>query len=415
MEPLVVLLALALGLLAGYLWAYWRHRRTWEVLPELIDRALKGEGVDLPQHLYVILGDVRRRMLGLEGQVRTIQTQLTAMLDAIDEAVVWVDADARLKYGNLRASDLLGADRVKPGKSLVDLFRDPAVVGCVKEAMEGSLSEAREFEMGMPKRTMAVRVVRAQGIEGAILTIRDLSEMRRLEKSRQELISNISHELRTPIANIRALVETLSDGAIDDSTVAKEFLRRVEVEVDGLSQLVRELLELSLIESGQAPLELRDLDVVVLVEEVVARLAAQARRAGVSLETDVKDVLPLLRADRQRLEQVLVNLVHNAIKFTPSGGRITVGGALEGSAVHLWVADTGIGIAPEDLPRIFERLYKADRSRSSSGTGLGLAIAKHIVKAHGGEIWAESELGKGSVFHIRLPVGKEVGHAQGEL
>jgi two-component system phosphate regulon sensor histidine kinase PhoR len=262
---------------------------------------------------------------------------------------------------------------------------------------------------------MDIQVVPIPEVGGAAVIIRDLSEMRRLERSRQELVANISHELRTPLTNIKALVETLLDGAIDDPSVSRGFLEKVEVEVDGLSQLVRELLELSLIESGQAPLEMQDTQVADIVYDVASRLHAQARRASIDLQVQIQDDIPAIKADGRRIQQVLVNLVHNAVKFTPAGGSITVGAEVRDRTVHVWVADTGIGIPDEDLPRIFERLYKVDRSRSSGGTGLGLAIAKHIVKAHGGEIWAESQQGKGSVFHFTIPITQEVSDAKGEL
>jgi two-component system phosphate regulon sensor histidine kinase PhoR len=174
-------------------------------------------------------------------------------------------------------------------------------------------------------------------------------------------------------------------------------------EVDALTQIVQELLELSRIESGQSPLRLMPAAVADIIQPAVQRLLPQAARSGVGVTTDVPaDLAPVL-ADVERLQQVITNLVHNAIKFTPSGGRVSISACSEGSEVVIAVRDTGIGIASEDLPRIFERFFKADRARATGGTGLGLAIAKHIVQVHGGRIWLESALGQGSTFYFTIP------------
>jgi two-component system phosphate regulon sensor histidine kinase PhoR len=236
--------------------------------------------------------------------------------------------------------------------------------------------------------------------------IRDITNVRRLEKVRQDFVANISHELRTPIASLKALVETLQDGAIADKSVAEDFLYRMQVETDKLAQMVSELGELSRIESGDFSIKVEPLDIAVVAARVAERLRAQAERAMLSLNLDVAIGLPHIMGDENRIEQVLVNLVHNAIKFTPQGGRVTISLGVENDAVSISVSDTGIGIPADDLPRIFERFYKVDRARSGGGTGLGLAIAKHIVQAHGGDIRVASEEGKGSTFTFSLPVAR---------
>jgi two-component system phosphate regulon sensor histidine kinase PhoR len=220
---------------------------------------------------------------------------------------------------------------------------------------------------------------------------------------RRDFISNISHELRTPLASLQALVDTLRGGALDDPPAARRFLDRMETEVEALTQMVQELLELSRIESGQAPMRLIPTPVADVVFPPVERLRPQAERAGLSITIDLPPDLPPVLADAERAQQVITNIVHNAIKFTPSGGQMTLSAQPVGEDVIVSVRDTGVGIPPEDLPRIFERFYKADRARSGGGTGLGLAIAKHIVQAHGGRIWAESVEGKGSIFYVALP------------
>jgi len=231
-----------------------------------------------------------------------------------------------------------------------------------------------------------------------------LTELRRLERVRRDFIANISHELRTPLSNLKLLGETLSEGAVNDPEVAHDFLTKIGVEVDKLSQMVSELAELSRIESGEAPLHKVPADINAIINRAAMRMRALAERSSLSLEIYPAASLPLASVDAERLEQVLVNLMHNAIKFTPPGGRVSIASQLTGDRIELAVCDTGIGISPDDLPRIFERFYKADKSRSSGGTGLGLAIAKHLVKGHGGDIWAESKPSQGTTFRFTLPV-----------
>lgn len=241
-----------------------------------------------------------------------------------------------------------------------------------------------------------------------MVMIQDLTPIHRLQTVRRDFVSNISHELRTPLASLRAVVETLQDGAVDDPPVASRFLGRAEHEVDVLSQMVEELLELSRIESGQVPLKLQTTPTSELILIPVERLREQAQRNEVSIILDLPSGLPLVLADAGRVQQVVTNLLHNAIKFTGAGGRITIraytkDGRFPGEVV-IAIKDNGSGIAPEDIPRIFERFYKSDqaRTRSRGGTGLGLAISRHIVQSHNGRLWVKSKEKKGSTFYFTL-------------
>jgi two-component system, OmpR family, phosphate regulon sensor histidine kinase PhoR len=220
---------------------------------------------------------------------------------------------------------------------------------------------------------------------------------------RRDFISNISHELRTPLAGLKALVDTLRGGAIKDPPAAKRFLKRMDAEVDALAQMVEELLALSRIESGQAPLRWAPTPVAEVVVPAVDRLRPQAERAGLELTVLLPSEAPQVLADADRVRLVLTNLVHNACKFTPPGGRITVAAQPAGDEMVLSVQDSGVGISADDLPRIFERFYKADRARSGGGTGLGLAIAKHIVQGHGGRIWARASRARAAPSPLRCP------------
>jgi two-component system phosphate regulon sensor histidine kinase PhoR len=247
--------------------------------------------------------------------------------------------------------------------------------------------------------------VSGAGEQLAIVLIRDVTELRRLERVRREFVANVSHELRTPLASIRAVVETLEAGAIDDPAVSGDFLSRIVAEVDRLAALVDELLELARLESGRMPLRRERIGAGDLIRAAAERLRPQTDRAGLELVVDAPAQLPDVSVDRSKIEQVLLNLVHNAIKFTPAGGTVTISGAAGPRQVSIRVDDTGPGIPEEELSRVFERFYKSDRARRTEGTGLGLAIAKHLVQAHGGTIRAERGTAGGAALTFTLPVG----------
>ena len=394
------------------------------------------------------LADAFNRMAAeLQTQMGALADQrntLTAVLTYMADGVVITDAEGRVRLMNPAAARILGLSRdTAIGESFVAAARDHQVVEVWRRCQKSGEEQSETVEM--VGRGPFLRVVATPLGDttrgGCLVLLQDLTQIRRLETVRRDFISNISHELRTPLASLKALVDTLHDGALDDPPAAHRFLQRMETEVDALTQMVQELLELSRIESGQAPLRLKPTPVADVVLPPVERIRPQAERAGLSITVDLPPDLPPVLADAERVQQVVTNLVHNAIKFTPSGGQIRVSGfrlqvSSEGGAqpetlnpkpetlspgewVLIAVEDTGVGVPADDLPRIFERFYKADRARSGGGTGLGLAIAKHIVLAHGGRIWAESpsaeftvseaELlrtgmeGKGSTFYVALP------------
>jgi len=331
-----------------------------------------------------------------------------AILEAMADGIVITDGNGDIALINPAAERLLSTTASRAvGRSIIRVSRDHNLAQLARDCLLAPPSSPliRPIEIGSPRRSIravATPVVR-EGRREALLVLQDVTELRRVDAVRREFIANISHELRTPIATIKAIVETLKEGALDDPLAARDFVDKMEVEVDGLAQMVGELLELLRIEAGQVPLRIEPLDVAPLAQKSAERLRAQADRAGVSLEVDISPDLPRALADGDRVGQVLINLIHNAIKFTPSGGAIRVNASLADGQVCLSVVDNGTGISPRDIPRVFERFYKADRSRSSGGTGLGLAVAKHIVQAHGGRIWVESEEGKGSKFTFTLP------------
>jgi len=326
--------------------------------------------------------------------------------------VLITDPGGHVRLLNPAAARLLTVDQeAAVGERFVTLVRDHQITGIWRRCREINEELSETVEMGRQRPFLrVVATPLSDTAEGECLVLlQDLTEMRRLETVRRDFVSNISHELRTPLAGLKAVVDTLRDGALEDPAAARRFLDRIDTEVDVLTQMVRELLELSRIESGQVPLRLVPTAVADLVIPPVDRLQPQAERSGLSMTVDLPSVgkepdLPSVLADAERVMEVVTNLVHNAIKFTPAGGQVTISARLAGEEVILSVQDTGIGIAADDLPRIFERFYKADRARSGGGTGLGLSIARHIVQGHGGRIWAESVEGKGSTFYFSLPV-----------
>jgi two-component system phosphate regulon sensor histidine kinase PhoR len=334
--------------------------------------------------------------------------RLNTVMTHMSSGALILNEFGRVRLINPSAATIL---RTTPERALrqsfVQVVWDHRIAEVWQRCVQSGAEESESIELG-PDRFVRVIVTPFLGgdASGFLVIMQDLTPLRRLEKIRRDFVSNVSHELRTPLASMGALVDTLRDGALEDPPAARRFLDRMDIEVEKMTQMVQELLELSRIESGQLPLRLNPTGVKQLVQPALDRLATQAERAGVRLYATFPPTLPRVVADVERVQQVIINLVHNAIKFTPKGGEVVVTACPtpgEPGTVTVSVRDTGIGIPAGDQTRIFERFYKTDRSRSSGGTGLGLAIAKHTVQAHGGKIWVESRDGAGSTFFFTLP------------
>jgi two-component system, OmpR family, sensor histidine kinase BaeS len=232
----------------------------------------------------------------------------------------------------------------------------------------------------------------------------DMGELRRQEQARRELLANIAHDLATPLTAIQGFSEALADDMIPDAAARQETAQRIGREVLRLRRMVADLRQVSSLEARQVQLDLAPLNIHSLVDETLAVIEPECEQMGISVHNEISPWTPLVRADSDRITQVLLNLLDNARRHTPEGGRISIGAAPKGKNLHVWVSDTGSGIDPDDLPRIFERFYRADRARTGGGSGLGLAIVKAIITAHGGAINAESELNKGTRITFTLPL-----------
>jgi two-component system phosphate regulon sensor histidine kinase PhoR len=383
-----------------------------------------------------------------------------AAVAALDAGMVILDQQRTIQYLNPRAEALLDTDSESAiGQSLITVIRDHEADALIGLALREG--EAREMVL-RPLLNGRMLRLRAHPLDtdeicGIVLSLRDVTQLSMLERARRDMVANVSHELRTPLASVKLLVETLQSEP--PATIAQRMLSQMAQEVDAVTQLVDELHELSQIESGRVALQLAPTALEPVVARALERIRPQAERKSLHISAQVSERLPLALMDASRVGQVLLNLLHNAVKFTPPGGDISIRALLitigaetqrvgyverrlpgevvsaeiaerrrtaappplvrqgrpsvdmpqplvPGDWMLVTIADSGIGIPPEDLPRIFERFYKVDRARTrnASGTGLGLAIAKHLIEGHGGSIWATSTEGAGSTFFFALPL-----------
>lgn len=423
----VATIILALALVAALGWALW----LWRCL-----RILRHSAPPPPDHFSPLF---------------------RAAAAAFDAGLVVIDEDREVRYLNHDAESLLGIESaVALGEGLITLVRDHQADSLVSDVLRDGEAREMVFQPLMSGYTLRLRALplAANGMRGAVLLIRDVTQLSLLERARRDMVANVSHELRTPLASVKLLVETLQSEP--PPAIARRMLAQMAQEVDAVTQLVDELHELSQIESGRVALQLMPAALAPVIARALERIRPQAERKSLHISAQVSDQLPPALMDADRIGQVLLNLLHNAVKFTPAGGEITLrafvitigrqaqdvgyverrlvaaappGGADRrqatpplarqprptvaiphpldpGDWMLVTIGDTGIGIPDQDLPRIFERFYKVDRARTreAGGTGLGLAIAKHLIEGHGGRIWATSEPGAGSTFFFALPL-----------
>jgi two-component system phosphate regulon sensor histidine kinase PhoR len=360
--------------------------------------------------------DVQTRIDGLERD----RLQLLVVLEAMAEAVIAVDSRQRLLFANAGANRLFGLDRSSVGRLVPELIRSPRVQEAIEATLRLSDPKSYQSEVVLAgrdtsmrgqgsERHLAVRGTPLPGLPspGAVLVFHDVTDLRRLERMRQDFVANASHELKTPLAAIKAYAETLLDWALRDDSVNVRFLERIDEQAERLNQLILDLLSLARLESGQGIFDHQPLEVVPVLEACVEahRGRASAKNLDLTFDPDELDEGTLILADEEAIHQIADNLIDNAIKYTPQNGSVQIRCSLQLDSVAVEVTDTGIGIPREDLPRIFERFYRVDkaRSRELGGTGLGLSIVKHLVQSIGGRIDVTSRLGSGSKFTVLFP------------
>jgi two-component system, OmpR family, phosphate regulon sensor histidine kinase PhoR len=424
--------------------AFWVSRRLARPLQELTGRAEQISRAEFGAKVYVEsrdeLGTLARTFNNMSerlgeqfAQLEDDRQQLRTILSGMEEGVVALDAEERILFANDRAGALLGFQaRSAVGRKLWEIVRQRAIHDVVWRVLAGEATSRGEMETEGGGRFLLLRGVRlpGPGLRGAVLVLHDMTELRRLERIRQEFVANVSHELKTPLAVIKACVETLIDGGIEDEVHRGSFLQQMAEQTERLHSLILDLLSLARIESGSAGFEFESVDLAPIIMRCIERHRSRAIGKRQTLEacfssngtaadaeaathrpppTDHASDAPAAWADPEAVGQILDNLVDNALKYTPQGGNISVRFRSDTDHVVLEVEDTGIGIPERDLPRIFERFYRVDkaRSREMGGTGLGLSIVKHLVQAMHGSIRATSRLGKGSMFEVRLPRAPE--------
>ena len=337
---------------------------------------------------------------------------LQKILNTARECVLVVDRDMRIANCNVPAAVAFGRDGLDlENKRLSEIIRDLDLHEAFRKAVDSQVSADVRLELnraGNRKFDVHVAPIELSGAIYAIGFFYETTQIDRLESVRQEFLSNISHELRTPLTSILAFVETLEDGGMDDEGNNRHFLGVIRRNAERMHSLIADILELSLIESGNVSIDVREVKLFAAIQDVLTALSAKARERDIELIIAVLEDTVVF-ADSVRLEQMLTNLADNAIKFNRHGGRVTVDSERVGGMDVIIVADTGEGILPEHSQRIFERFYRADRARSREigGTGLGLAIVKHLAKLHGGEVTVNSVLGSGTTFRIELPSRSE--------
>ncbi|MFQ5457242.1 MAG: ATP-binding protein [Myxococcota bacterium] len=369
----------------------------------------EGEIADLARALEIMRAGIDAARL----RTREERDRLRETLGAMREGVLMLDEAGTVIQVNPALRSLIDLPADPLGRKIVELLRAPAFQELLDEGFSGETPALREVTLrraGTDRRFLVrlVQLRRAGRPSGAVLVFRDVTETRRLEKMRSDFIANVSHELKTPLTAIRGYAETLSETPPGDPAQSLNFLRTILRHANRLSALVDDLLELSRIEGGEAPLNPEPVELAPCVNRVLQAVAPGARRRNVSFTAAIDDSLPAIHADPRALETILSNLVNNAAKYADEGGHVTVRARAEEGTVRIEVADSGPGIPPEHLPRLFERFYRVDasRSREQGGTGLGLAIVKHLCQALGGRAEVDSAPGRGSVFGVVLPAAQ---------
>ncbi|HYD48302.1 MAG TPA: ATP-binding protein [Terriglobales bacterium] len=418
-----ICLATSIGcLIANALWARALERRM-QRLQAAIQRWLPEDTAAATADPFRLvqraLASIAHQYDSRTRQAEAEKLQLEAVLGGMIEGVIVLRPDGVIELANQRAAALFGVatPETVAGTPLLSLSRDPDIHRVVHQVAQQRVaipiiteitlgSGARREILQLTGTSLAPADTKQRRI---ILVFHDITAIKQLEATRRDFVANVSHEIRTPLTAIRGYAETLRMGAIDDRDRALQFLEVIERHSERLGRLTEDLLALSDLELGRAALQKAPMSIAAAIDTALDVLRDKAMQGKVELHKDISAELPPIVADPDRMVQVLVNLIDNAVKFTRPGGRVTISAAAQPTQIELSVADTGEGVPGRDLPRLTERFYRVDqaRSRELGGTGLGLAIVKHIVQAHGGSLRIESELGKGTTVHLLLPTSAQ--------
>jgi two-component system, OmpR family, phosphate regulon sensor histidine kinase PhoR len=393
-------------------------------------RPLSGDNSsDELADLGASLNETARRLESEIAMLSGERNRSSAILRSMVEGVAVIDAQERLVFCNRAFSEILNIDsKSSEGRPLIEVVRNSELTGLIRKALDGeeglqsdivtgivlqqSFSvtaapvKALEPSVGASKASRANTAFPTQKPSGAVVVLHDVTELRRLERVRQDFVANVSHEFKTPLTAIQGFAETLLGGALEDPQNNRRFLEIMRDHANRLARLTDDLLKLARIEAGKLELEFSPVGVIEFIERCAETALLKASRKQITLDIEIPPGLPAVCGDASLLRDVLQNLVDNAIQYTPPCGRIRVSARVNSDEMVIEVMDTGIGIPLIDQERIFERFYRVDaaRSREAGGTGLGLSIAKHIVDAHGGRLWVESTVGEGSRFSFSIPL-----------
>jgi two-component system phosphate regulon sensor histidine kinase PhoR len=411
-----------------------------EKLEHFARRIAKGDFRPLPpegsrDELSDLTDALNETAAWMDGTIRSLsgeRNRSSAILRSMVEGVAVIDAQERIVFSNRAFSDILNLDPATiEGRPVIEVVRNSELLGLIRRALKGEEGLQTDVAIGIvQQRSFSITATPVQALEagaagadsaaipgggtqppakkpsGAVVVLHDVTELRRLERVRQDFVANVSHEFKTPLTAIQGFAETLLAGAMDDPRSNRRFLDIIRDHAMRLARLTDDLLKLARIEAGKLEVEFFPVQLLEEIERCAEITLLKATRKQITLELDVPPGLPAVRGDASLLREVLQNFLDNAIQYTPEGGHIRVSAAPGAREATITVADTGIGIPLADQERIFERFYRVDaaRSREAGGTGLGLSIAKHIVEAHGGRLWVESEVGRGSRFSFSIPL-----------
>src|SRR6478672_4353138 len=410
----IVLICIAFGCIAFVVWRKWIA--PWQQVEQVITQIGRGER----PRTFLIEGSVPAQRIGFQlekivGDLEQLQKQIAkresgmqTIFSAMQDALLVVDSNRQVIVTNQTFRKLFDAPEISVATPLLEIVRDPTLDRLLTDAFRGDGAVRCELTLDASQIELHAVATKNDGgeITGALVLFHDITELKKMDQVRRDFVANVSHELRTPLSILRGYIETLLDSPKTSREELSRILRVMERHSKRLDLLAEDLLTLAQLESPNPHLQLGDVDLSSFFRDVIRDLEKKLANKQLHLRVDVSPDLPPIHADRTRLQEALYNLLDNAVKYSREHGDIRLSARQRDGEVELAVSDDGIGIAKEDLPRIFERFYRADKARSPDkvrGTGLGLAIVKHIAQLHGGRVEAESELDKGTTIRVVLP------------